>query len=1030
MKLSFNHNLLHKMAYFALIFVLPYNTQFLFAQNLSRISFLKTEDGLGFRVATSIIQDKKGLIWIGTAQGLERFDGKEFLRFNNQKSADIIFPGEIIKNAGIVPYMQNYFLIAADEKLYQLNLNDYTWKEIELPKDMEGEVSQIVSVNQNNVLILVNRVDKNLLLSYDNYKFKKIFECEKSSVYLNQITTDINENIWWSTPNKGVLELDSKGKLLNTFKPDSTYWYGEKIYSSPLFVTKKNEIFIFPKSRNEIWQYFPEESSIKTALNGIKTPVYHSLEDSRGFIWFATKTELLRCNLSGEKPIIFDYSGEIGKGLHFTQINHLYEDDSGILWVATNNGIIKIPLGQAFIENYLVNAYTEWGNEMRGIFQTNNNSIYAYCENGDPGLYQIFPDESRVEKIQHFNKKNHSFDLMINAKNFIYNKNDNQVYFLTNQLIKMDMNNYVTEIIDDFGEIADRFGKNPFIQLKDGTFLIGAKLSNLTLYDQNTRKKQAFSQEVQSQKGINVYCYFEDDEGLIWSGTSNGIYIFNSNGRVLKHIHTKSTPAISNDNVLCLFPDRQQNIWAGTFGGGVNYIQFYNIPNVNNIIKSSSLKSLSIEIINTSNGLCNDNVPGILQDDFGQLWFSTYEGLTLYNPFNKTFQCYNTTDGISHVEFNYTSTLKDNNGMLWFGGLNGINKINPQYITLDKKAPAMVLLSLTKYSTKSKNKQTVLLHNMDLSRTFEFSPYDSWFQFDWTLPEYLNNQKNSYFTKLDGIDEDWSYLGNNPYIRYNSLPHGRYVLHIRATDSKGNESIKNLSIPFIIQPIYYKTWWFYSIAFISAFGLVYVVFRYKLTKKLEMERIRTQIASDLHDELGSMLSGLAMQGELLQVSTVSKRKERLQAITDISRKVVDKMRDLVWSIDSRRDSFGSLVERMKEQAEDLFQSKEIKVIFEIGEISLTKEMPVNVRQQLFLIYNEAINNIVRHSDCNDVIVRIGNFDQHFELSIKDNGSGVNKTCHKSGLGISNMQMRATKIGARIEFIHDAGYCIYLTMKKL
>ena len=1002
-----------------------------FAQNLSKISYLTTEDGLGFRNTTSIAQDKNGLIWIGTAQGFERFDGKEFLKFNNQKSADIFFPGEFIKNSGIVPFGENSFLIASDEKLFQINIVNTKWKEIILPKGIKGLVSKILSVNKNKVLLLVNGVEKNFLVSYEQDRFDLVSESEKSSAYINNITLDKNENIWWSTPHLGILNLDKKGNVLNIFKIDSTFWYGEKIYSSPLFVSQKKEIFVFPKSTYAVWKFSPNNNSLEPVITGLKSHVYHSLEDSQGYIWFASKTELLRCDFSGQKPIVINYSDQIVKGLHFTQINDLYEDQSGILWIATNNGIVKIPLGKTFIENYLVKRDSEWGNEMRGIFQTRNNMIYAFCENGDPGLYKISTDKSTTNKIEYTTKNNRSYDLLVNAKNFIYNKNDNCVYFLTHYLIRMNMDNYFTEIIDDFREITNRFGKNPFIVLKDGTFLIGANLSNITWYDQNTRIKQKFSRQIQKSNTVSVYCYMEDDKGLIWTGTSDGIYIFNRKGQLLKHLNTRSKPAISNNNVLCFLQDGQQNVWAGTFGGGVNYIQVYNNKKAYNNTYSSFLNDLRIEIINSSNGLCNDNVPGILEDDNGQMWFSTYEGLSLYNPVKKNFQSYNTTDGISHNEFNHTSTLKDNNGMLWFGGLNGLNKINPQHITLDEKAPALVLLSLTKYSTKSKKQERILLNEDDQGKAFELSPYDNWFQFNWTLPDYLDNEKNTYSTKLEGREEEWNYNGNNPYIRYNSLPHGKYILHIKGMDSKGNETIKNLSIPIIIHPIFYKTWWFYCISFLSLFGLAYVIFRYNLSKKLEMEKMRTQIASDLHDELGSMLSGLAMQGELLQASSSgSTTNNRLQNITDISRNVVGKMRDLVWSIDSRRDSLGSLIEKMKEQAEDLFQHKEIKIFFEVGEISLKKDLPVNIRQQLYLIYNEAINNILRHSDCNNVTVRIGNFGQQFELSIKDNGTNGDKSCHKSGLGISNMQMRAKKIGAQIQFLQDDGYCVNLKMKKL
>lgn len=1030
MKLNFSPSTLPLLACFILIFAWSNNIQYLSAQNLARTSYLTIEDGLGFRNITSVVQDNRGLIWIGTGQGFERFDGKEFLRFNNKISADIYFPGELIKFSCIVPYKKDYYLIVADERLYKLDICTYSWEELVLPKSLRGNVATIMAINDDKIAILVTSANKNSLIIYENDTFTKIFESSYSSINLNFLEKDKDENIWWATPHHGITVIDNFGKQLAVYKPDSTFWYGNKIYSLPIFISKNNDIYLFPKSANEVWQFFPQENKIKVVLKDLQSHVYHGLEDSQGFCWFATKTELVRCNLSKGKGYIVDYSDQINKGLYFTKINGLFEDESKILWVSTNNGLIKLPLGQPFIENHLVQSKKEWGNEMRGIFQTNSGSIYSYCENGNPGLYNIDVEKGKVVKIEPKPIKGYAFDMLENAKIFVYNKKDNHVYFLTDHLVSINMSNYVLKVETYFGKITERFNKNPFTILKDGTFVIGTKLSQVIKYNRQTKESTKLITSQPSYEGVNINYYLQDLLGRIWVGTTKGLYVFDQNGEFIHHLNINSSPALSNDNVLNLYLDSQQNMWVGTFGGGVNLIRFNKNKHAENTEKMSFAKTISIEIINTSNGLCNENVPGILEDDNGKFWFATFEGLAYYNPQNKTFQTYNTSDGISNDEFNYASYFKDNEGMLWFGGLNGLNKINPNAVVINDKAPALTLLSFIKYSRESQKQERLLITEDIHEKIFEISPYDNWFQFNWTLPSYLNNHKNTYYTRLEGIDEEWNYIGNTAYVRYNNLPHGQYTLHVKGMDSKGNASIRNLSIPIIVYPFYYQTWWFYSLVFCTFLGLVYLIFRYNLAKKLAMERMRTQIASDLHDELGSMLSGLAMQGELLQTSSTPKIKERLQMMSTISRNVVGKMRDLVWSIDSRRDSFGSLVERMKEQAEDLFQNEEIHLVFEVGDVSLNKELPVNLRQQLFLIYNEAINNIVRHSDCNEVTVKIGNFDPHFVMSIKDNGTVNGKSCHKTGLGISNMEMRAKKLGAQIEFNQEGGYCVLLKMKKL
>jgi hypothetical protein len=165
---------------------------------------------------------------------------------------------------------------------------------------------------------------------------------------------------------------------------------------------------------------------------------------------------------------------------------------------------------------------------------------------------------------------------------------------------------------------------------------------------------------------------------------------------------------------------------------------------------------------------------------------------------------------------------------------------------------------------------------------------------------------------LEGFEDRWFYQGNTPSIRYNKLPAGDYELKVKASDSRGNESANILSIPIIVNQIFYKRWWFIALVILLLFGLMYAIFRYRLQQALAMERLRTKISSDLHDDVGSMLSGLAMQTELMELNASEADKSKLQKIAGISRNAISQMRDLVWSIDSRRETTNDLIERMQE----------------------------------------------------------------------------------------------------------------------
>lgn len=310
------------------------------------------------------------------------------------------------------------------------------------------------------------------------------------------------------------------------------------------------------------------------------------------------------------------------------------------------------------------------------------------------------------------------------------------------------------------------------------------------------------------------------------------------------------------------------------------------------------------------------------------------------------------------------------------------------------------------------------------------APTDDWFEFGWALPNYFKPAQHQYYVWLEGLEKDWSSLGSRPSVRYNRLPAGDYTLHVRSVDSRGNLSTGELAIPILVRPFFYQTWWFYLLMCAATGALVFFAARYRLLRRLDMERLRNRIAGDLHDEVGSMLAGLAMQAELLELSAPPKEGARLHQISTVSRAAVSKLRDLVWGLDSRRDRMKDLLDRMREQAAELLSPAGILCHFEVGKLPLDKNIPVDVRQHLFLIFKEALTNVLRHSQTKAVFVRIGNTDGHLELVVRDPGPAKATTPHTNGFGLVSMAMRARKLGARLEVSREAGYEVRVRMRAL
>jgi len=172
--------------------------------------------------------------------------------------------------------------------------------------------------------------------------------------------------------------------------------------------------------------------------------------------------------------------------------------------------------------------------------------------------------------------------------------------------------------------------------------------------------------------------------------------------------------------------------------------------------------------------------------------------------------------------------------------MNGLNSFKPYEILKKSEPPKILFTEVSGYNTKNKSDFRIDLNQTDLTK-LTVSPYDQYFQVNWTMPSYFQNTKNTYSTKLEGFEDRWFYRDNNPNIRYNQLPAGDYVLKIKGKYSRGVNSESVLSIPITVQQIFYKKWCFFALIILTIIGVMYAIFEYRLQQALAMELLRTKI---------------------------------------------------------------------------------------------------------------------------------------------------------------------------------------------
>jgi len=290
-------------------------------------------------------------------------------------------------------------------------------------------------------------------------------------------------------------------------------------------------------------------------------------------------------------------------------------------------------------------------------------------------------------------------------------------------------------------------------------------------------------------------------------------------------------------------------------------------------------------------------------------------------------------------------------------------------------------------------------------------------QIDFTGLAFALGESLRFRYKLEGADSDWSPLTSQRTINYASLRPGSYRFVVQAVNQDGHISPTPAVIAFTIHAPVWQRWWFIALSMALIGAGSYALYRYRLARLIEMERVRTRIAADLHDDIGSSLSQIAIISEVLhkQIQPQEQSVDRnLSLMARVSREAVDSMSDIVWAINPQRDHMHDLVRRMRRFASETFPARDIEFSFKVPGAEQDIKLDADVRRQVFLIFKEGVNNIVRHSGCARAEIEMRIEGPWLVLKIADNGQGIGDARFNEGNGLMNMRRRAESLGGALE----------------
>lgn len=1033
--------------FFLFVFLLPKSTA---AQQDYSFTQLKIEDGLSQSTVICMLQDSKGYLWFGTANGLNRYDGYNFKIFSNDP-----LDSTSISDNGIVSIMEDsegYIWLGTvegvlnrfDRKTGRFKRYFITSSITVTPKADEAyyDFPLPFSRNSNNTITSIKEgKDKSLwigtwgkgLIKFDwkrNVVTKFSYDPQNpNSLQSNRIKSIFVDDgiIWVGTIGQGIYKLtvnrddisfvnykheggnkNSLGdnRIVTLYKDrEDNLWIGT--YGSGLdLLTKENQKQNPPNAK--FFHYKHDSKNSNTLSNDIVTAV---TEDRTGFLWIGTFGGGVD-RLDFKKNIFMNFKNEpaVTSSLSKNDILSIMEDASGSIWIGTH-------LGKGL--NKLQRSTQKFG-------QINRASANSGGLNDDV-VWSIIEDENNIVWIGTYKGGLNKWDRA--SGKFSYYKN----------------------IPGNFSSISD----NHIRAIADdgrGNLLIGTYNNGFNIFNKRSGvfKKYLHDPLDTTSLGANQVQYvFVDKEKNYWIGTFGGglnLLKYASNG-VVNFIKYKKNPgdpfSIGDDRIYTIYEDRGGTMWIGTFGGGLNRfdrknersISYKNISGDETSLSDNRVMSIyedskgnlwigtygggmlkfdkRKEIFtryNEKNLLTSSVVYGIFEDSKGSLWISTDNGLFKFNTKTEQFTQYDLHDGLQSLEFSGGAYFKSKNGEMFFGGINGFNYFYPDSVRDNYFVPPVVISSVRIFNEEVKGEKDSI--NVSYDQNFlsiEFASLD-----------YTNPLDNQYAYMLEGFESEWHYVDSRRRIaNYTNLSPGEYIFRVRGSNNDGVWNNVGTSIHIIIAPPFWMTWWFVTLTALIISLIIYYLGTMRYRNLFAIEKLKSKLSADLHDNVGAGLTEISILSELTAQEirlTSQSSSQRLQVISDKARMLIDNMSDIVWMVNPHRDSLYHLILRLKDSYSDFLSSTDIS----FGTVNIEKfadvKLPMEYKQNLYLIFKEAVNNSIKHSKCKKILLEANINKDGLELSLKDDGIGIDVEKIKYGNGLRNMKNRAKAIGGELEII--------------
>jgi signal transduction histidine kinase len=503
-----------------------------------------------------------------------------------------------------------------------------------------------------------------------------------------------------------------------------------------------------------------------------------------------------------------------------------------------------------------------------------------------------------------------------------------------------------------------------------------------------------------------VHSFAEDSSGNVWAGLSpSGLVRFR--GPVSEPIiHEVPRGAINS-----LLSDSQGRLWIGSSQGGVGRIDH------------PTEDDPRIQRYGLDQGLSSEHVFSLAEDNGGRIYVAGGRGVDRLDLKAATLHHFTSSSGLPPGDTQFL--FRDREGSMWFASFYGLARYRPEPDQI-AETPAPLLRSLRvggdPYPISETGERAVT--------GMELTPGHNSLEVEFRALHFDIGEGLRYQYWLEGADTDWSKPSEDQTVRFANLAPGHYRFAVRSITESGQVSTGQATLAFQVFPVFWRRTWFLALVMsgIAAGGVS--LYRYRVNHLLELVRVRTRLATDLHDDLGAGLAEIAILGEVAKRQEPLRSIELLDRIAERARSLRAAMADIVWTVDPREDCLADLVLRMRQTTFTMLENDGRRVEFQSpGDDKLGREVPPNVRRHTLLFFKEVVTNVARHANASAVQVRVATAGGLFRISIRDNGCGFDPLHARPGQGLKSLRYRAQELraGLRLESTPEHGTEIELSV---